>query len=55
MKLPENVIISQAKLLRYLLLPREENDKSQFLAAAGYTLSNWEVLERESALAREDA
>ncbi len=47
MKLPENVIISQDKLLRYLLLPREENDKSLFLAAAGYTLSNWEVLERD--------
>ena len=47
MRLPENVIISQDKLFRYLLLPREENDKSTFLAAAGYTLVNWEVLQRD--------
>ena len=47
MKLPEHVLISQDKLIRYLLLPREENDKSQFLAAAGYTLSDWDVLEHD--------
>ncbi len=47
MKLPEHVLISQDKLIRYLLLPREENDKSQFLAAAGYTLTNWDVLEHD--------
>jgi len=47
MKLPGEVAISQDKLLRYLLLPREENDKSGFLALAGYTLANWEVLERD--------
>jgi len=46
-KLPEQVLISQDKLLRYLLLPREENDKSQFLAVAGYTLATWEVLEHD--------
>jgi len=44
-KLPEDAAISQDKLLRYLLLPREENDKARFLALAGYTLANWEVLE----------
>lgn len=47
MKLPSDVIISKDKLLRYLLLPREENDKSRFLASAGYTLANWEILERD--------
>jgi hypothetical protein len=46
-KLPEQVVIAQDKLLRYLLLPREENDKSRFLAAAGYTLATWEVLEHD--------
>jgi hypothetical protein len=46
-KLLENVTISPDKLLRYLLLPLEENDKSTFLAAAGYTLAHWEVLERD--------
>jgi len=47
MDLTENVIIPRDKLLRYLLLPREENDKSRFLALAGYTLANWKVLERD--------
>ena len=44
MKLPEDIIIAQDKLQRYLLLPRDESDKSQFLALAGYTGANWEVL-----------
>lgn len=47
MKLPEDVVVSDDKLLRYLLLPREENDKSAFLAIAGYTLATWEVLSRD--------
>ena len=47
MKLPEEVVISPEKLLHYLLLPREESDKSRFLATAGYTLANWEVLARD--------
>jgi hypothetical protein len=46
-KLPEEIIIAQERLSRYLLLPREENDKSKFLATAGYTVANWEVLERD--------
>jgi hypothetical protein len=37
-KLPADVVIAQEKLRHYLLLPREENDKSKFLAMAGYTL-----------------
>jgi len=44
MKLPKEVIVTREKLLRYLLLPREKNDKSKFLAFAGYTLANGEVL-----------
>jgi hypothetical protein len=47
MKLPEDVVIPEDKLVRYLLLPREENDKSQFLGIAGYTLGTWEVLARD--------
>ena len=47
MKLPEAVVIPEDKLVRYLLLPREENDKSQFLGIAGYTLGTWEVLARD--------
>lgn len=49
MKLPEEVLVPDDKLRRYLLLSREENDKSAFLALAGYTLATWEVLKRESA------
>lgn len=37
MKLPPNAIISIAKMTSYLLRWRPENDKSQFLAQAGYT------------------
>jgi len=44
-KLPRDAVIPRDKLLRYLLL--EESDKSKFLASAGYTLANWEVLERD--------
>ena len=47
MKLPEDVVIPEDKLVRYLLLPREESDKSQFLGIAGYTLGTWEVLARD--------
>lgn len=53
MRLPEAAFIPEDKLLRYLLLPREENDKAGFLAMAGYTLATWELLERDLyALAR---
>ena len=47
MKLPADVVIAPDKLWNYLLLPREENDKSKFMAAAGYTLTNWETLDHD--------
>lgn len=47
MKLPEDVTIPKDKLVRYLLLRREESDKSRFLALAGYSLAQWEILERD--------
>ena len=37
MKLPPNAVIARAKVANYLLQWRPENDKSQFLALAGYT------------------
>lgn len=40
MKLPSDAHIAQEKLTRYLLQPRPEDDKSAFLARAGYTLDN---------------
>lgn len=47
MKLPKNTLISQEKLLKYLLVFRNRNDKSKWLAKAGYSFKNWEVLEND--------
>jgi hypothetical protein len=46
-KLSENAIISTEKLSRYLLVKRPVGDKSAFLKRAGYTVDNWEQLERD--------
>ena len=40
MKLPANTIIARAKVELYLLRHREEDDKSGFLAHAGYMREN---------------
>jgi len=40
MKLPRDTLIASEKLTRYLLQRRVEDDKSVFLAQAGYTLEN---------------
>ena len=45
MKIPANAIISQSKLTQYLLVLKPRNDKSQFLAQAGFNLDNWQSLE----------
>ncbi len=57
MKLQSNSIISKDKIIRYLLLPREEDDKSKYLYNAGYSLSQWEQLEKDirKAIDRNDA
>ncbi len=47
MKLPPDSVISDRKLKEYLLSPRVEDDKSGFLAIAGYTLSHWRELEAD--------
>ena len=44
MKLPTNTIISRRKVHEYLLRHRVEDDKSGFLALAGYTLENTDHL-----------
>jgi hypothetical protein len=56
MKLSPNAIIAIAKVTGYLLRWRPENDKSQFLAQAGYTEQHAEQLTadiRQQLLARE--
>jgi hypothetical protein len=47
MRLPKNTLIAREKLTHYLLVLRKRNDKSQWLAQAGYTLENWQVLETD--------
>jgi len=44
MKITHDAIIPDHKLTRYLLVPREQDDKSKFLAQAGFTLDNPEQL-----------
>jgi hypothetical protein len=44
MKIPPDAIIPDDKLTRYLLISREQDDKSKFLAQAGFTLDNPEQL-----------
>lgn len=44
MRLPQDALISDEKLVKYLLAPRKRNDKSKWLAQAGYTLENWPIL-----------
>ena len=46
MKLSEDTLITYEKLTLYLLIQRKRNDKSQWLAQAGYSLKNWQVLEK---------
>jgi hypothetical protein len=45
MKLPQETIIASSKLTQYLLVFRTADDKSKFLAQAGYSLANWQQLE----------
>ena len=40
MKIPEDAIIPDAKLTRYLLVLRPRNDKSKFMAQAGFIVEN---------------
>lgn len=40
MRIPADAIIPEDKLTRYLLVPREYDDKSRFLSQAEFTLAN---------------
>lgn len=46
MKLQGTIIIPDAKLTQYLLVPRSEDDKSKFLAQAGFTQENPDQLKQ---------
>jgi hypothetical protein len=43
-KIPEDAVIPNDKITRYLLVQKVRNDKSKFLAQAGFTLENSEAL-----------
>jgi len=44
MKLPDDTLIADEKLTQYLLILKKRNDKSHWLAQAGYTIENWKIL-----------
>jgi hypothetical protein len=44
MQIPEDAIIADDKLNKYLLVQRPLDDKSGFLFRAGFTLNNWAEL-----------
>jgi len=44
MRIPADAIIADDKLTRYLLVQRTFDDKSGFLAQAGFTIYNWALL-----------
>ncbi len=44
MKIPKDSIIAETKITHYLLVQKTRNDKSKFLAQAGFTQNNPEVL-----------
>lgn len=54
MRIPADAIIADEKLTRYLLVHRPSDDKSKFLAQAGFTIYNWPVL-RQAIRALADA
>jgi hypothetical protein len=43
-RIPEDLIIPDAKITQYLLVQKTRNDKSRFLAQAGFTQENSEAL-----------
>ncbi|NJN57133.1 MAG: hypothetical protein HC879_06315 [Leptolyngbyaceae cyanobacterium SL_5_9] len=47
MEMLSGLVIQDRKLTHYLLVYQAEDDKSEFLASAGYTLQNWQLLKRD--------
>ena len=47
MRMPFGLVIQDQKITNYLLVYQPKDDKSEYLALAGYTLENWEVLKRD--------
>lgn len=47
MKIPFGLVIQDQKITNYLLVYQPKDDKSEYLALAGYNLENWEILKRD--------
>lgn len=47
MKIPPNLVIQDQKLTNYLLVYQPKDDKSEYLALAGYGQDNWQLLKRD--------
>ena len=47
MKLPATTVIASEKIQNYLLATKVRNDKSKWLAEAGYYHGNWQTLEND--------
>ncbi|MBL8131037.1 MAG: hypothetical protein JNL42_04200 [Anaerolineae bacterium] len=45
MRIPQNALILREKLTDYLLVRKSEDDKSQFLGQAGFTMESADALE----------
>lgn len=43
-KIPPDAIIAEEKFIRYLLVKRDYDDKSDYLKTAGFTLANYKNL-----------
>jgi hypothetical protein len=47
MEMPSSLFLQDQKITQYLLIFQDKDDKSLFLAKAGYTLQNWEQLKED--------
>ena len=47
MQLDPPFLIVESKLTKYLLITLLKDDKSNYLGLAGYTISNWPILEKD--------
>lgn len=45
MKIPEDATIPESKFTKYLLVFKQRNDKSKYLAQGGFFLENWQALD----------
>ncbi|MEH2448597.1 MAG: DUF6883 domain-containing protein [Nostoc sp.] len=47
MKISSCLVIQDEKITKYLLVYQPKDDKSRYLALAGYNLDNWELLKND--------